>query len=318
MSPPFQITAEILALTGKIERRLGRLEGFHTPKPQPQLRKSNRVRTLQGSLAIEGNSLELEQVTALLDGKKILGPKDDIAEILNANQAYEQFKKLNPLDQKHLLKTHRLMMKGLIPDAGKWRSSNVGIQKKGQITHMAPPARRVPALMAELFSFLEGDDHQLIQGCVFHYESEFIHPFSDGNGRLGRFWHTLLLYRFHRVFEYIPVESIIQAHQQEYYNALETSDNAGESTHFIEFSLQMILEALEEFLSTFRSKAPGPNDRLDGARAEFRKRWFTRKDYLTLHKTISTATASRDLKAGVTQDLLEIEGMKAVSRYRFL
>ena len=182
---------------------------------------------------------------------------------------------------------------------------------------MAPPADRVPHLMENLFGFLKGDDHPLIQGCVFHYEFEFIHPFPDGNGRIGRFWHSLLLYHFHPVFEYIPVESIIRKHQQEYYDVLETCDKAGDSTQFIEFSLQMIVEALDEFLAVFRPKNILPNDRLEGAQKHFENQWFSRKQYIELHKTISTATASRDLKNGLENGLLNTTGDRATSRYQF-
>ena len=201
MKPPFSITSEILSLISKIERLIGRIESFEHPKPQPKLRKSNRVKTLQGSLAIEGNSLNLEQVTAILDGKKVIAPKNDIIEILNANQVYETLTELDLQNSQHLLETHGIMMKSLLPDAGKWRTSNVGIMKQETVSHLAPPPDRVPFLMEDLFQFLHGDDHLLIQGCVFHYEFEFIHPFSDGNGRIGRFWHSLLLYHFHPIFE---------------------------------------------------------------------------------------------------------------------
>ena len=316
MNPPFRITSKILSQVSQIERLLGRLESFEPPKPQPQLRKSNRVKTLQGSLAIEGNSLNLEQVTALLDGKKVLAPKNDIAEILNANAVYELLGDLKPFSSQDLLEAHGVMMRGLIPNAGRWRTSDVGILKGQHISHMAPPADRVPHLMDDLFSYLAGEDHALIKSCVFHYEFEFIHPFPDGNGRVGRFWHSLLLYHFHEVFEFIPVESLIKEHQQNYYDVLEACDKVGDSTQFIEFSLEMIQKALEEFFSGYRPKASLPTDRLKAVQKHFGKQWFSRKEYLTLHKTISTATASRDLKTGVEQNFLITRGEKATSRYR--
>lgn len=317
MTPPYQITSKILSQVSQIERLLGRLESFDHPKPQPQLRKSNRVKSLQGSLAIEGNSLDLEQVTALLNGKKVLAPKSDIIQILNANEAYELLEKFNPFSSQDLLQAHGLMMKDLLPNPGKWRTSEVGILKGEQVSHMAPPADRVPHLIENLFTFLAGEDHPLIKGCVFHYEFEFIHPFADGNGRIGRFWHSVLLYHFHEVFEFIPVESLIKDHQKNYYDVLEACDKAGNSTQFIEFSLEMIQKALEEFLAVYRPKASLPIDRLKTAQEHFREQWFSRKDYLALHKSISTATASRDLKTGIEQDLLLIKGAKATSRYRF-
>ncbi|PQJ29123.1 Fic family protein [Rubritalea profundi] len=317
MKPPFAITDKILNLVSTIERLIGRIESLDHPKPQPQLRKSNRVRTLQGSLAIEGNSLDLEQVTAILDGKRVIAPKNDIQEVLNANAAYENLPIYKPANQKHLLKSHAVIMKGLIAEAGRWRSGNVGVMKGDEISHMAPPAERVPYLMDDLFKFLKTDTHALIQGCVFHYEFEFIHPFQGGNGRIGRFWHTLMLYHYHEVFEYIPVESLIKDHQKQYYNTLEQCDHAGESTQFIEFSLEMIMKSLEDFMEVFRPKTTTPIDRLTNARKHFSDTSFSRKDYLDLHKTISTATASRDLRVGVDEKLLEKSGDKALTLYRF-
>lgn len=317
MQPPFSITPKILSQISQIERLIGRVESFDQPKPQPQLRKSNRVKTLQGSLSIEGNSLNLEQVTALLDGKRVLAPKNDILEILNANEVYELLGSLDAFRSSHLLQAHGIMMKDILVEAGNWRTSDVGILKGDKVSHMAPPSERVAFLMGDLFTFLKGEDHSLIQGCVFHYEFEFIHPFADGNGRIGRFWHTLLLYQYHPVFEYIPVESIIKQHQQDYYDTLEACDKAGNSTAFIEFSLQMILEALEEFLDIFRPVNDLPIDRLHKAKGYFKKNLFSRKEYMGIHKSISTATASRDLKHGVDQHMLDVHGEKALTRYQF-
>ncbi len=317
MNPPFTITPNILTQVSQIERFIGRLESYDQLKPQPQLRKSSRVKTLQGSLAIEGNSLNSVQITAVLDGKKVTAPKDDITEIMNANQVYERLAKFDPHNQKHLLKAHGIMMNNILSDAGKWRSGNVGVLKDGAVSHMAPPAKNVNFLMDDLFTFLRSDHHPLIKGCVFHYEFEFIHPFQDGNGRMGRFWHSLLLFHFHEVFEYIPVESIIKEHQQQYYDVLEKCDRAGNSTLFIEFSLDMVLQSLESFLAIFRPKKPSIEDRITKAKKHFGTREFSRKEYLELHKKISTATASRDLKVGTDQDLLIMKGERATSSYRF-
>lgn len=317
MKPPFEITVKILNLVSRIERLIGRVESLDQPKPQPQLRKSNRVKTLHGSLAIEGNSLDLEQITAILDGKRVIAPKNDIQEVLNANTVYENLSVYKPANQKHLLKSHGVIMKDLISEAGRWRTGNVAVLKGDEISHVAPPAERVPYLMDDLFKFLKTDTHALIKGCVFHYEFEFIHPFQDGNGRIGRFWHTLMLYHYHQVFEYIPVESLIKEHQKQYYNVLEQCDHAGESTQFIEFSLEMIMKSLEDFMEVFRPKTTTPADRLANARKHFTDQSFSRKDYLELNKTISTATASRDLKAGVDKKALEKSGDKALTLYRF-
>ncbi len=317
MTPPFTITAKILSQVSRIERLIGRVESFDQPKPQLQLRKSNRVKTLHGSLAIEGNSLDLEQITAVLNGKRVIAPKSDILEIINANEVYEHLTDFNPKNSSHLLQAHGIMMKDILSNAGKWRSSNVGILKAGAVAHMAPQADRVEFLMNDLFNFLKSDHHSLIKGCVFHYEFEFIHPFQDGNGRMGRFWHSLMLFHYHHIFEYIPVESMIKEHQQEYYDVLEKCDKEGASTSFIEFSLNMILQSLEDFLDVFRPKKSTASDRLRAAKEHFANDQFSRKQYMQLHKTISTATASRDLKAGIDQSLLFMEGERSMSTYKF-
>ncbi len=318
MSPPFSITSKILRWVSQIERLIGRIEGLDQPKPQPHLRKNNRVRTVQGSLAIEGNTLDLDQVTALLEGKRVLGPQEEIREVLNAIETYDGLADFDPLNPKSLLKAHKQMMQGLIPNAGKWRRKNVGILKGSSVSHIAPQADRVPYLMDDLFAFLAKDDvHPLIRSSVFHYELEFIHPFQDGNGRIGRFWQSVLLYHYHPAFEFIPIESLIKDHQQDYYHALEKSDRAGDSTYFVEFALEMIHCALEDFLQNFSPKPLTAQERLDRAAQELGKKKFTRKDYLTLFKTISTATASRDLKQGVESGLLRKEGEKAQTVYGF-
>lgn len=318
MKPPFSITPEILRLIGEIERLIGRIEGFEQPKPQPHLRKANRVRTIQGSLAIEGNTLDIDQVTALLDGKRVIGRKEEIQEALNAIATYNMMAKFDPFSPESLLEAHQIMMDQLIPDPGKWRTRNVGILKGSKVNHIAPKADRVPHLMDDLFHFLRADDiHPLIQSCVFHYELEFIHPFQDGNGRIGRFWQTLLLYHYHPAFEFIPIESLIRDHQQEYYAALEASDRSGDSTAFVHFSLGIILQSLEDFFSTFSPKPLSATERLSRAKEHFVHREFSRKHYLELYKTISTATASRDLKQAAEAGLLSKSGEKSLTLYRF-
>lgn len=318
MTPPFTITPLILRWVSQIERLIGRIEGLDQPKPQPHLRKTNRVRTVHGSLSIEGNTLDLDQVTALLEGKRVLGPQEEIREVLNAIQTYDRLADFDPLQAKSLLQAHQQMMQDLIPNAGKWRRKNVGILKGSTVSHIAPQADRVPYLMDDLFAFLAKDDlHLLIRSSVFHYELEFIHPFQDGNGRIGRFWQSVLLYHYHPAFEFIPLESLIKDHQQDYYQALENADRAGDSTHFVEFSLEMIHHALEDFLQNFSPKPLTAQERLDRAAQEFPTRKFSRKDYLALFKTISTATASRDLKHAVESGLLQKQGEKAQTAYEF-
>jgi Fic family protein len=319
MKPPMTITPEIMLSVSRIERLIGRIEGFEQPKPQPHLRKSNRVKTIQGSLAIEGNTLDLDQVTALLDGKRVIGKKEEIQEVLNAIQVYEGMAGFDPFSSKSLLKAHRIMMDGLITNAGKWRTQNVGILKGSAISHIAPKADRVPHLMEDLIKFIKDETtHPLIRSCVFHYELEFIHPFQDGNGRIGRFWQSLLLYHYHPAFEFIPVESIIREHQQEYYNALEASDRSGDSTAFVDFSLGIIHEALEGFISSFIPKPLTADERLARAKEHFSRQTFSRKNYRELFKTISTATASRDLKQATDSGLLSKSGDKALTLYGFV
>jgi Fic family protein len=319
MNPPFSITPEILELVSRIERLIGRIEGLEHPKPQPHLRKSNRVRTIQGSLAIEGNTLDLEQVTALLEGKRVIGRKEEIQEALNAIATYDHLCNFDPFSPESLLKSHRIMMGGLIPDAGKWRTRNVGILKGSKVSHIAPKADRVPHLMDELFRFLKNDElNPLIRSCVFHYELEFIHPFQDGNERVGRFWQTLLLYHYHPAFEFIPIESLIRDHQQEYYAALEASDRSGDSTAFVHFSLGIIHRSLDDFFSSFVPKPLSADERISRASEHFVDRKFSRKQYLQLFKTLSTASASRDLKQATDTGLLLKSGEKALTLYHFL
>lgn len=318
MKPPFTITPRILDRISVLERILGRIDTLDQPKPQPRLRKANRVRTIQGSLAIEGNSLGLDQVTALLDGKRVLGKKAEIQEVLNANALYDRMLEFDPYSPASLLKAHRLLMQDILPGAGRWRSGGVGIMKGKSVAHIAPPASRVAHLVKELMKFSKTDPaHPLIKAAVFHYEFEFIHPFMDGNGRLGRFWHTLLLARYHPAFEYTPVESLIKQHQQAYYRVLATCDRTGDSTAFIEFALEMAHRALSELVDNLRPEPATSATRLARAREEFFNQLFSRKDYLRLHKTISTATASRDLLTGLEQRLLAKSGTRARTVYRF-
>ena len=318
MNPPFSITPEILRFVGEIERLIGRIEGFEQPKPQPHLRKANRVRTIQGSLAIEGNTLDLDQVTALLEGKRVIGRKEEIQEALNAIATYDLMAKFDPFSPESLLEAHQTMMDQLIPDPGKWRTRNVGILKGSKVGHIAPKADLVPHLMDDLFRFLRTNGYNaLIRSCVFHYELEFIHPFQDGNGRIGRFWQTLLLYHYHPAFEFIPIESLIREHQQEYYAALEASDRSGDSTAFVHFSLDIILKSLEDFVSSFSPKPLSASERLSRAKEHFVHRVFSRKLYLELYKAISTATASRDLKQAVEAGILSRSGEKSLTLYRF-
>ena len=245
--PPFTITSEILNLVADISQAVGRLTAEFEQEKLLRLRKVNRMRTVQGSLAIEGNTLSEEQITAMLEGKRVIAPPREVLEAQNAIAAYDSISTWQPSDTKDLLAAHRLLMKGLVEKAGSYRSQGVGVMSGDQVVHMGPQAERVPTLMQELLAWLSHtDDHPLIASSVFHYEFEFIHPFSDGNGRMGRLWQTLILSNWQPVFINIPVESLVYQHQQAYYLAIRSSTAKTDCSPFIEFMLRMIRDAIKE------------------------------------------------------------------------
>lgn len=214
--------------------------------PSPMLRKANRIKTIHSSLAIEHNTLSLKQVTDIIDGKHVLGAPNEIQEVKNALQAYQLMSQLDAFKEKDLLRAHELMMLALVDNAGCYRHAGVGVFDGDKCIHMAPPADRVPALMADLFEWIKKTDvHPLVSSCVFHYEFEFIHPFVDGNGRMGRYWQTMLLSKWKGIFAWIPVETIVKEHQQEYYDVIAKCDTVGNSTAFIEFMLRCLLDAMK-------------------------------------------------------------------------
>jgi len=211
----------------------------------PQLRKQNRIKTLAGTLAIEGNTLTEEQITAVIEGKPVLGSVRELAEVKGAIAAYDALPTWQPDNVDHLLTAHGLMMSEILTNAGRFRDKAVGIQKGKEVHHVAPPAHQVSGLMADLANWLkQAKDHPLITSSVFHYEFEFIHPFSDGNGRMGRLWQTLILSQWHPLFLSLPLESVIKDHQQQYYQALEDADQQADSTPFIHFMLSVIAQTL--------------------------------------------------------------------------
>jgi Fic family protein len=318
-APPFTIDAEMLRFCAEIERLLGQISSLSMPAPQPKLRRQNRIRTIKDTLAIEGNTLSLDQVTAIMDGRKVLGPKSEIVEVRNAIELYSQLDKFTPFLDRDFLKAHRILMTGLIPNAGKYRSGNVGVLKGSKVSHMAPPSRMVPQLMKNLFGYLKTEKilHPLIKAAIAHYEIEFIHPFEDGNGRIGRFWQTVMMAHYHQVFGYLPTESVIRERQMEYYRELERSDKTGSLNPFILFSLKVIHEALTEFARDFRVEPMDVSKRLEIAREHFRSEEFSRADYLRIFKVLSTATASRDLAYGVQQKVLQKKGDRRKAKYRF-
>lgn len=247
-APPFNITDEILWLVSEISEQVGALNAvLGTRIPSSMLRKENQIKTIHSSLAIEHNSLSLQQVTDVINGKHILGAPNEIQEVKNAIQAYQLMNSLDAFNETDLLRAHKLMMADLVDNAGQYRKGGVGVFAGEQCIHMASPADRVPTLMADLFEWIsQTDTHPLVSSCVFHYEFEFIHPFMDGNGRMGRYWQTMLLSRWKGIFAWLPVETIVKQHQQDYYNAIAQSDAQGDSTAFIAFMLRCILQSVKE------------------------------------------------------------------------
>jgi len=314
MKPPYEITSTILKLITSISEKIGEINANLLNKPSPKLRKQNRIKTIHSSLKIEGNTLTEEQITALLENKKVIGPKKDVIEVLNAIKIYENLEAYKPFNEKSFLTAHKNLMEDLIEHAGKYRNRSVGIVKDSKVEHLAPPFGNVPYLMKDLFSYLQkSDEIELIKSCVFHYEMEFIHPFLDGNGRMGRLWQTLILMEKYPIFEFLPFETLISNDQDNYYKALADSDKSGKSTKFIEYMLNVINISISELLD-FNNRTLNEKDRLEYF-ISLNKTKFTRKDYMDIFKDISSATASRDLKKGIELHLFEKIGEKNKTKY---
>lgn len=296
--PPFEINERIMADVIEIAELVGRVSVTDKISMNPTLRRTNRIQTIYSSLAIEQNTLDIEQVTAVLSGKRVIAPPKDIAEVKNAYEIYDNMDKLNPYSIDDLLKAHSVMERGLLNEAGEFRSRPVGVaDSEGNILHFGTLPQYVPKLVQELLEWTEKSEiHLLIKSCVFHYEFELIHPFADGNGRMGRLWHTLLLSKWNPIFAWLPIESIIHDNQSEYYNAINVSNNNGNSTVFIEFMLSVIKQALQESI----------NDKPKNISSKSDLRWNKINDYLEMHEYIlnsdvqkllgvSSATATRIL-----------------------
>lgn len=296
--PPFEINERIMADVIEIAELVGRVSVTDKISMNPTLRRTNRIQTIYSSLAIEQNTLDIEQVTAVLSGKRVIAPPKDIAEVKNAYEIYDNMDKLNPYSIDDLLKAHSVMERGLLNEAGEFRSRPVGVaDSEGNILHFGTLPQYVPKLIQELLEWTEKSEiHLLIKSCVFHYEFELIHPFADGNGRMGRLWHTLLLSKWNPIFAWLPIESIIHDNQSEYYNAINVSNNNGNSTVFIEFMLSVIKQALQESI----------NDKPKNISSKSDLRWNKINDYLEMHEYIlnsdvqkllgvSSATATRIL-----------------------
>lgn len=301
--PPFEITEATLSDVMEISELVGKISSTQNLSTSPILRRQNRIRTIYSSLAIEQNTLSLEQVTAVLSGKRVLAPPKDIAEVKNAYEIYDHLAELNPYSIDDLLLAHRTMMQGLVHEAGEFRSRPVGVvDNQGNVLHFGTLPQYVPYLMEELVQWTESSPFPLlIKSCVFHYEFEVIHPFADGNGRIGRLWHTLLLSKWNPLFAWLPIESIIHDHQVEYYAAINQSNAQGEGTAFIEFMLGIIKEALQEAIDEQPAEKPSMQSKEE-------LRWEKIADFLRTNSTIqnsdvqnfldvSSATASRILNA---------------------
>ncbi len=314
MNPPYQITSQILKHISEISMRLGEVNANYLNKQSPQLRKNNRIKTIHSSLQIEGNTLSLDQVSALIDNKRVVGPQKDVKEVLNAINVYNQLPTFERNSEKSFLKAHKILMNGLISNNGQYKKSGAGIMKGNKLAHLAPPAENIKFLMSDLFNYLKiSEDPSLIKSSVFHYETEFIHPFTDGNGRMGRMWQTVILMNDFPVFEYLPFETLISEKQKEYYAALSKSDKEGNSTIFIEFMLQTLNKSLDDLLQ-YNSRIMSDLDRIEYF-LSLNKKEFTRKNYMNVFKDISSASASRDLKKAMELQLITKSGTKNTTLY---
>lgn len=296
--PPFEITNSILDKIAEIAELVGQVSATSGLTTNPMLRRTNRIRTIYSSLAIEQNTLSLDQVTAVLDGKRVLAPPKDIAEVKNAYEIYDMMESLDPYSVDALLDAHGVMTRGLVEESGCFRSRPVGVvDKQGNILHFGTLPAYVPGLTMELLDWVRDSDyHMLIKSCVFHYELEVIHPFSDGNGRIGRLWHTLLLTQWKPLFAWLPVESMIHDRQDEYYAAINQSNFEGESTVFIEFMLSAIKEALLDAIDTGAAENMTTDE----------LRWYKIERFLRKNEVITNA------------DVREMFGVSAATANRIL
>lgn len=315
MKPPYEITSEILRLITSIAQKIGEINAKYLIRQNPILRKQNQIKTIHSSLSIEGNTLSEEQITAIIDNKRVVGPEKDIREVINALNVYKDIGSFKFHSEKDFLKAHQILLHQLVEQAGKYRNKSVGIVKGSKIAHLAPPYTNVPFLMKELFEYLkEKSELALIKSCVFHYEMEFIHPFMDGNGRMGRLWQTLILMSEYAIFEFLPFETLIAKNQTVYYQTLSICDKEGKSTKFIEYMLSIIDFSLSELLEN-STKRLNAEERI-ALFLEKNPTKFTRKDYMKHFSELSTATASRDLKNGVEMGILTRIGDKKTSTYQ--
>lgn len=255
-APPFTITNTMLSYVASISEKVGQITVVNNLKSKPHLRKNNRIKSIHSSLKIEANSLSLSQVRDVINGKLVIGEQKEIQEVKNAYEAYEKLPEINPYDLNHLKLLHGVMTKYVVEESGMFRHGEEGVFNGDVCIFMAPPAKFVPQQMEQLFQWMnEAKEvvHPLILSCVFHYEFVFIHPFSDGNGRMARLWHTAILSGWKPIFEYIPLESQIEKFQEEYYEAIAKCHVEGSSNSFIEFMLEQIDDILDDAIVQFSS-----------------------------------------------------------------
>jgi Fic family protein len=315
MKPPYELNSKILEYVSSISEKIGEVNASFIVETTPSLRKQNQIKSIHASLQIEGNTLTEQQITAIIENKRVLGPSKDIQEVQNAIKVYEAISSYKFDSVKSFLKAHDTLMAGLIERPGKFRNKGVGIVKGSKVEHIAPPAENVTYLMNNLFDYLKKNDEiTLIKSCVFHYEMEFIHPFIDGNGRMGRLWQTIILMSKYPVFQYLPFETLISKSQEEYYKVLSICDKSGNSTLFIEYMLSVINNALKELLTNSIAITITQNDRLQYF-CSLKKKSFSRKDYMQVFKQLSSASASRDLKVGIEKGLFIKSGDKRLTTY---
>ena len=324
-NPPFTITEEITNLVIEIAELVGIIYMSKKLTSNPILRRENRIKTIYSSLAIEQNTLTLEQITDIIAGKRILAPPKDIKEVKNAYEIYEKLDTLNPYSIKDLLKAHKIMTLELIGESGCFRSKNVGVYQGSKLIHTGTPPQYIPELMKQLFLWLKKSEvHSLIKSCVFHYKFEFIHPFQDGNGRIGRLWHTLILAKWKGFFAWLPIETLIHKKQQKYYEAINVSNNLGESTPFILFSLKIIKEALLELQKDNREMTDKTIDKItdkERERLKILEKYFKENKFINNKEVqkllnISDSTAKRFLNKLVKNNILEAIGENKGRRYK--
>ena len=319
LSPPFKITNEILNFVYEIGELVGKISAEKEFEKNLTLRRENRIKTIYSSLAIEQNTLTLEQVTDVINGKRVLAPPKDIKEVQNAYEIYERLDELNENSVKDLLLAHKIMTSELIKESGRFRSKNAGVYQGDKLIHMGTLPEYIPELINNLFLWLKNSkEHPLIKAAVFHYEFEFIHPFQDGNGRIGRLWHSLILSKWKKIFAWLPVESLVQKYQKEYYITINNSNRDGESTEFILFMLRIINETLIELVENKKT-----TDKMTDKNRERIKlviKYLSQNNSINNKETqnllnISEATAKRFLNKLVKENILEAVGEYKARKY---